>query len=133
MKKKLMTVMAVFGLVSAVMAQDVKLDPVPNTISVKPVVVRTLGNDANWRSGFAFPVMNLRDNKTRKFATLDAWMMTDMKDFRGLYLGAGLDFPIFERKHMRVGLNAGWSADFGNLEHVKEGRWSLGASITFRF
>jgi len=119
------------------MAQDIRVDDPPSTISVKTVAVRPVGNNGNdWRAGLGFPVLSLRNGREEEYptvASIDAWVLSDAKDFRRVFLGAGLDVPLLERKHMRVGLVGGWSADFANLEQVRDGRWGVGASLTIRF
>ncbi len=136
MKKFLLITVALLGIVGA-FAQDVKFDSPPNTISVQTTGVRTFGSDGNdWRAGLAFPFLNMRAGKVAgnpTFATLDGWVLTDVRDIKRLYLGGGIDFPLYERKHVRVGLTGGYSADFSNLEKIRDGAWGIGVTLAIRF
>lgn len=138
MMKKLMIslLLAIVG-ITTVVGQDIKFDSPPNTISVKAAGVRSFADDGNdWRAGLAFPFLNLRAGKVAghpTFATLDGWILTDARDLRRLYLGAGLDFPLYEKKHVRLGLTGGYSADFSNLEKIRNGAWGVGLTLAIRF
>jgi hypothetical protein len=128
--------LALIGVTSA-LAQDIRFDNPPSTVSVTPVAVYGLGrNNNDWRAGLALPVLNFRDGRRAgypTFATGNIWILTDAKALRRTYFGAGLDVTLVERKNMRLGLTAGWSADFSNLEHVRDGRWGVGPTLTIRF
>ncbi len=133
--KKLLIIVAALGAASMCLAQNLRLDRAPDTLTLKPIAVREFEN-SSWRTGLAFPIFNLRDGKVSGYpsvATVDAWVLSDASDFKSTFLGAGLDVPVFTGKNMRLGLAAGWSANFSNLEHIDQGRWGVGASLTIRF
>lgn len=136
MKNFFVTILALFA-VSNVMAQNVRFDNPPDTVSVTSLAVRGIGSDhSEWRSGLAFPVMNFRDGNRQgypAFATGNVWVMSDTAAFRNMFLGAGFDVTLMDRKNMRLGLTAGWSADFSNLEHIRNGSWGVGPTLTIRF
>lgn len=132
--KLLTTLMAVCAIFSFSFGQNIKVNNPPETFSLRAVGTKTLGSDSGWRVGFAFPVLNFREtNNNKELATLDIWAMTDTDRVKRAFLGAGLNFNIYNSKHMTMGLTGGWSADFSNLERISEGRWSVGATLGFRF
>lgn len=135
MKKLFLVLLGAVAIVSAY-AQDIRMNAPPDTVTVKAVGVRSISNNDNsWRVGLGFPVLQFRDRNTLNAspnATADLWVLTDARDVRTPYLGGGLDFRVYERKHMRLGFTAGWSGDFSDLEHVKSSRWSVGASLAFK-
>lgn len=125
------------ALLSISFAQDIKVSPPSPTFMVKSVTLKSVDRHTNdWRTGLGFSILNIRNgDKTdnSSIANLDLLVLTDAKDFKKLYLGSALDFPIFERKYLRVGVSLGWSADFSNFERIKNSNWGVGASVTLRF
>lgn len=139
MKKLTLTlIVGLLCLVPNVFGQAISLDRPPDTVSIKAIGVRNLTDQESdtWRAGLALPFMNFRDGTMPSRpvrATGDIWVLTDTANMRNLYLGAGLDATLIERKHFRLGGTVGWSADFSNLEHIKRGSWGVGVSANWRF
>jgi hypothetical protein len=137
MKNKLITLItAAVLMITVAFAQDVKLTDTPSTVSIKPVAVRNIHDNHDWRTGLAFEVLNFRDGQRigyPTFATADVWVLSDAADFKSLFLGAGVDFPLFHSKHLSAGVTFGYSADFADLERIRRSAWSIGLSASFRF
>jgi outer membrane protein assembly factor BamA len=97
--------------------------------SVAVTEIDDLGND--WRVGLAFPVARTRIGYRE--ATTNVWLLTDAVDYRYTYLGAGIAVDMLGGRNYSLGFTAGYSANFSDLENIRNGQWGVGAQLTLRF
>jgi hypothetical protein len=119
---------------TAAVSQDIRVER-PTSLNVTGVAVRNFDSDT-YRGGLAFPVLSFVDYDRpdkRAVASINTWLLTDLKAGEGLYLGLGLHVPVFQNHNFSLAGTVGWSADFTDFKDVRSGAWGAGLSLNVRF
>lgn len=127
MKKMILAVTLLIAAVTASFAENTAT----TELNASVVGVRTLGDDAHWRIGISLPVFEYFDKRSATGANV--WVLTDAEDMRRLFVGGGISGTLYRSRNFDFGLTAGWSADFSDIERVKDGRWAVGAFASLKF